>query len=265
MIVRDLDDAWQIVLQTDHAVLAGDFARAWGNSRFARPEPFESVVHATARHDDGWAVWERAPSLFAENDDVRPRNFLDVQVQLHLAFYRAMIASVADDDPYAGLLVSMHGRGIYNGRHGTDPELKLTFAPLEQEAVARFAAEQDELQREMIDRVGVQEEERWTNYKLLQLFDRLSLYFCMKDLEHGEPDVIAPAPTDYQGHETSLDIRPAGPWSVTIDPYPFTEPVAHFRLPRRVIAKKHCADLGEFRNAFFAELPEQTKLTVRPR
>ena len=36
---------------------AGQFVRAWGNERFARPKPFESVATATARHDDGWAVW----------------------------------------------------------------------------------------------------------------------------------------------------------------------------------------------------------------
>ena len=39
-----------------------------------------------------------------------------------------MIAAVLDQDPYAGLLVSMHGAGIYRGRYGTQPSLKLTFA-----------------------------------------------------------------------------------------------------------------------------------------
>ena len=33
--------------------------------------------------------------------------------------------------------------------------------------------------------LGVDEDERWTNYKLLQIYDRLSLYFCQRDVETG--------------------------------------------------------------------------------
>lgn len=262
MIVRDAGDAWQVVFQTDHAVLAGDFARAWGNERFARPEPFGTVVEATARHDDGWAVWERAPSLSGHNGAAAPCNFLDVQITSHLAFYRAMIASVGDDDPYAGLLVSMHGRGIYNGRHGTNPELKLTFAADEQHAVNVFVDEQEAAQRTAIAQLGVPDEERWTNYKLLQLFDRLSLYFCTKDVERGESDTLSPAPTDYHGGETELRIEPTGPWSVSIDPYPFTEPAARFEVVRRVVPKRSWADLSEFRRDFFAEPVQSTTITI---
>ena len=73
MLVRDAGDAWQIVLQTDHADLSAQFARAWE----PRPEPFHSMEVVAGRHDDGWAVWERAPRLDAEG---RPCNFLDVPV-----------------------------------------------------------------------------------------------------------------------------------------------------------------------------------------
>ena len=47
MIIRDLGDAWQIVLQTDHADLSASFARAWKT-----PLP-PSLVIATERHDAG--------------------------------------------------------------------------------------------------------------------------------------------------------------------------------------------------------------------
>ena len=56
MIVRDLGDAWQIVLQTDHADLSAAFARAWATPLAP------SLVLATERHDDGWAVWEQSPA-----------------------------------------------------------------------------------------------------------------------------------------------------------------------------------------------------------
>ena len=262
MIVRDRGDDWQIVLQTDHADLSGQFARAWGNREgFAAPSPLESVAVAAARHDDGWAVWERAPTL--DRDGAAPRNFLDVEVPSHLAFYRAMIAAVLDQDPYAGLLVSMHGAGIYRGRYGTQPSLKLTFADEVRDQVEGFVAEQEELQARLVDRLGVSDEERWTNYRLLQVYDRLSLYFCLKDTEAGEADTLEPVPVD-AGGETALGIEPAGAWSVRLDPYPFAESPARFRLVRRRVGKRGRRDDESFRRELAAAAPEHVEITIAP-
>ncbi|HSK16661.1 MAG TPA: DUF3891 family protein [Gaiellaceae bacterium] len=261
MIVRDLGDAWQIVLQPDHADLSGQFARAWGGSNgFERPEPLESLVVAAARHDDGWAVWERAPAL--DRDGVAPRGFLDVEVPSHLAFYRAMIAAVLDHDPYAGLLVSMHGAGIYRGRYGTQPSLRLTFADEVRDQVEAFVAEQEELHGRLVARLGVPDGERWTNYRLLQVFDRLSLYFCLRDLDAGESEEIEPAPRGHDGAEATLSIEPAGAWHVRIDPFPFEAAPARFRLVRRVLPKASWPDGDSFRHAFAAAPPETLDLTI---
>src|ERR1700738_3803455 len=72
MIVCDGADCWQVVLQTDHADLSGDIARAWAQ----RTERSGSLVTAAERHDDGWSVWEQAPMCDPETS--RPLNFLDV-------------------------------------------------------------------------------------------------------------------------------------------------------------------------------------------
>jgi Protein of unknown function (DUF3891) len=264
MIVRDRGGSWQVVLQPDHADLAAQFARAWGNEHgFAAPTPLAPVVVASARHDDGWAVWERAPAL--DREGVGPRNFLDVEVASHLAFYRAMIAAVLDQDPYAGLLVSMHGAGIYRGRYGTQPSLKLTFADEARDQVEAFVTEQEELHAHLVDRLGVPEDERWTNYKLLQVYDRLSLYFCLRDVEAGEPDTLEPVPCDYHGEESALALEPAGPWHVTLSPYPFAESPATFRLVRRRLPKREGLDGESFRREFAAAVPEEVDITMEPR
>jgi hypothetical protein len=265
MIVRDAGDSWQIVLQTDHAVLAGDFARAWGNEQFETPEPLDVVVSATSRHDDGWAIWERAPSLLAQNGGPpKPRNFLDVQIISHLAFYRAQIAAVSDENDYAGMLVAMHGCGIYNGRYGTDPGLKLTFAPDEQEAVSEFVSEQEARIERVTAARGIDIEERWTNYKLLQICDRLSLYFCMKDLPNGEAFSLTPAPTGRERDDVELSIAPDGPWRVKVDPFPFGETPARFTMPVRNMPKRRWGDLDEFRRDFFDNPPEPTPIVISP-
>jgi hypothetical protein len=244
MIVRDRGDSWQVVLQTDHADLSAAFARAWAD----RDARHDSLVLATERHDDGWAVWEQAPLV--EPETGRPLNFLDVPVPAHLTFYRACIAAVSDQNPYAGLLVSMHGAGIYRQRYGTDLALSLTRAAEVAEQVEEFVAEQEASHEERLAATGHSDEERWADYHRLQLYDRLSLYFCMRDVENGEPSEIG----DHR-------LAPVEPWRVTIDPYPFEFSPASFSLLRRVVPKRVRAQ-REFPAELFALAPEQVEITI---
>jgi hypothetical protein len=227
MIVRDRGDGWQVVLQIDHEDLSGAFARAWADqgSRHA------SLMTAAARHDDGWAVWERAPVV---DEGGKPVNFLDVDVSSHLAFYRACIAAVTEQDPYAGLLISMHGAGIYQQRYGRDPSLGLSRAAEAQQLIDAFVAEQEGGFEERRAQAGASEDERWRDYELLQLYDRLSLYFCMRDCENG-----GGKPVELQGYTLEL----VAPWRVRMSPYPFADSPAPFELVRRVLPKHGRAEV----------------------
>jgi len=262
MLVRDRGETWQLVRQPDHADLSGQLARAWGGNGVAAPSPGEGVALAAIRHDDGWAVFDRRPAW--DPDNGRPRNFLDVPIEVHLAFYRACIAVVSDEDPYAGLLISMHGAGIYNGRYGTQPGLQLTFADAAREAVDAFVSEQEASHPLRAAALAVDDAERWTNYKLLQVFDRLSLSFCLKEWESSdaEADAIEPVPIDYEGTEVELRLEPLGPWRVRLDPFPFAESPARFTLLRKVIPKVPFAGNSEFRKAYFGTRAELVDLTV---
>lgn len=234
MIVRDLGDAWQIVLQTDHADLSGEFARSWA-------EPISrSLLLVAERHDDGWAVWEQGPRL---GDDGRPVNFLDVTVPAHLAFYRAGIAAVTEEDEHAGLLLSMHGSGIYRQRYGLDTQLRLTQEEAVREEVEAFVAEQEA-------KFGGEPGRHRREYELLQLFDRLSLYFCMRDVEAGEE-------AELQGYR----LEPVAPWHVRMTPFPFRESPAPFTLLRRVLPKRDRSE-DAFRKELFAREPEPAQITI---
>ena len=228
MIVRDLGDAWQVVMQPDHADLSAEFARAWA----APLKP--SLVTATERHDDGWAVWEQSPRL---DEEGAPVGFLQVDVRSHLAFYRAGIAAITEEDPDAGLLVSMHGAGIYRQRYGLDPALGLARRGELQDEVEAFVAEEE-------SKFGGSPGDRQADYELLQLFDRLSLYFCMRDVVGGEAAELQ-----------SYRLEPVGPWRVRMDPYPFAESLSHFSLLRRILPKG--GTLG-----VLAASPQETTITV---
>jgi hypothetical protein len=243
VIVRDAGGTWQVVLQPEHAELSEEVARAWAD----RGPRHGSVVLAARRHDDGWATWERSPMV---DGDGKPLSFLDVHVPAHLAFYRAGIAAITDEDPYAGLLVSMHGAGIYRQRYGSDPSLGLTRAPEAQTLVDAFVEEQEAGFPQRMEMSGVDDELRLADYHRLQWFDRFSLAFCLRDWD---------APGD--GFELgAFRLEPVAPWTARVSPWPFAEPELECSLVRRSVPKRAWRQ-DEFREAFFG-LPVE-RVTIR--
>ena len=54
-------DGWLLIAHKDHARLAGEIGRFWGNATFAEPDPRAQVLHAVTRHDDAWASRAATP------------------------------------------------------------------------------------------------------------------------------------------------------------------------------------------------------------
>jgi hypothetical protein len=260
MLVRDAGDAWQIVLQTDHADLSGQLAAAWGGPGFARPEPFESVVRAAARHDDGWATWEQQPRL---GPDGAPQSFFTVPAAVHLAFYRAGVEVVQDEDAYAGLLVSMHMTGLYRQRYGVMPTPPRELDDETRALVDAFVRQEEGRQEALCSALEVDDARRWTNYALLQAFDVVSLYFGLADVETGAPGACEGVPTvaadGVPGDPVRIAIEPLGPWRVRFDPYPFVEDATPLALRRRLVPKRSWPDDDAFR----ADLDATPVETVR--
>jgi hypothetical protein len=131
----------------------------------------------------------------------------------------------------------MHGAGIYRQRYGLDEALGLARAGEARGDVEAFVAEQEA-------KFGGDPGERREDYELLQLFDRLSLYFCLRDLVGGEP-------AELQGYT----IEPVGPWRVKLEPYPFAESPGSFSLVRRVVPKDGSTNV-------LAAPPQETTITI---
>lgn len=262
MLVRDTGDAWQVVMQTDHGEHAGQLAAAW----HPRPEPFRSLEIVARRHDDGWLMWERAPRLDANG---RPCNYLDVEVPSHLAFHRAAIVAVREHDPYAALVLAMHTAGIYRQRYGVQPDLRMTFVEEVQQLADEFVAEREDEFEAWASSLEVADEQRWHSYKLLQAWDRLSLFCCLNDLESESPPTegtqyssLGVVPID--GIEQTLTLRPRGRWRVAVDPFPFGPEPAEFTLQRRIVPKRAWDDDDAFRKDLFAATLERVALVMEP-
>jgi hypothetical protein len=263
VIVLDAGDSWQLVCQPDHGDLAGQIAAAWGNDEFVAPRAHASVVVAARRHDDGWAVWERWPEI-ASDSDGRPMSFLEAEIPSHIDFYRAAITDVTERDSYAGLLVAMHGAGLYRSRYDTHPAMgRLAKADVYEAEIERFLGDIEGSYPRRMAELGIDEIERWTNYKLLQVFDRLSLYLSgFFKLAMGDVHVLGPVPVDYDGTEMELRIEPLAPFEpfsprhIAVKPYPFRTQPTTFTLKRRVLSKRSWTS-DEFRQEF-ANAPSET-------
>lgn len=262
MLVRDAGDAWQIVLQTDHADLAWQLAAAWGGDGFARPQPYEPLLHAAARHDDGWAVWERRPRLARAGAGAEPQSFFTVPPAVHLVFYRAGVAVVADEDPHAGLLVSMHMSGLYRGRYGVMPSSPRELDDATRALVDAFVHEEEARQAALRRALDVDEAWRWTAYALLQVFDVVSLYFGLADVETGTRGACEGVPTTVGGDPVRIAIEPLGPWRVRFDPHPFAEDRVELSLRRRLVPKRDWPDDDAFRADFDAAPVEDVPIVV---
>jgi len=259
MIVRKLADGQMLLIgQTDHSRLVGQIGAHWGNERFAAPRPFDSVARAAAYHDYGWLRYETAPILLPESGETPEFRQLPGS-DAQLAAYQWCVDWLSDIDPYAGLLVGMHRTGLWRGRYETIAHPENTARKLGtaiEDYVARNEARQER------ERKAFDAQEVWTNYRLLQVWDLLGLYFCC-----AEPcvDYIEPVPQSYEsGRKEGLRVTmtPIDNRTVAFDPFPFDRRSTQIQLSYRRLPATRYENLDSFRRAYFQAPVELTNFTL---
>lgn len=246
MIIQEQGDHLVLIRQTDHAVLAGHFARELGNDAFVLPEPRDSFILAAAEHDNGWNEWELLPEI----DPVTflPYSFMSVPTRDHIELYQRGIERVVKADHYAGLLVSMHCLGLYDRTRATMPGFSAKYVKAHESQMVNDFLQTLRLQqlRLKVDlradsRMRDFTDEKWLQANLLRLeaLDRLSLYFCMGPLEGATIDAV---PADYQGREVDWDLQPEGNHATTLEPFPFRRDPLEVSILARRIPKRRYAD-----------------------
>jgi len=251
MIFQQFQGALLVVRQPDHGSQTGDFAQHWGNEHTPSFTPRTPVIEAGTRHDNGWAGWEQQPSLDPQTE--RPWQFFRLSPHEHVPLYRRGIQQAADHDGYTGLLVSMHGAGLYNDRYGTFRLAEQHFTVEERAIVDEFLAEQALFQQSLAERaLGRQlhthvttDPEVWSNYLLLQVWDRLSLQYAFRLAADGE---IGPVPRP-DGSDQVLRCTARGEFSLALDPYPFGDSPHTFPLAARLLVDRPYRTAQDFLEA----------------
>jgi hypothetical protein len=225
-----LPDGLMAINQADHAHLAGAFAEGWGNARAFRPEPWQPVVTAAGRHDDGWIEWDAAPTL---DDHGRPLDFLTLPVADRLEIYRRGIDLVAAEDLHAGCLTSLHLTGLLAGGYEPGVPAALdSFAEEDRLRAERFLGEQERWRAEAAEKTG-ELTQLQAQYRLVKLCDFLSLVLCMTPPPELRPRGFPFVPLAPGEPLSTLELRPESRGRLTLDPYPFSEPTLEGEVPAR--------------------------------
>jgi hypothetical protein len=268
MILQDQGAQLVVIRQTDHARLAGFFARQWGNSLFTKPEPVESFCVAAEEHDNGWLEWELLPSI--DPATFLPYTFMSIPTEEHIAVYERGLERLIKADRYAGLLGCTHCEQLYDRTHATIPGYSAKYVKADEMKPVDTFMEQLRLQklRLKVDlraqpemKPFIDERLLSANAQRLEALDRLSLYFCMAP---REASIIESVPVDNAGSEADLIVTPdQGSDAFTLSPYPFRRDPLEFGVLARFVPKRRYPDDAELQRTLTPAPYSMIKFRVR--
>jgi hypothetical protein len=262
---------WWLIMHPDHARLAGDFAAAWGNAEFSRPQPRARVLKGVACHDDGWAGPDAHPSITREGKPAafatelvgKYSSFEEIDLDEYLEVRDRSVRVAGEEDPYAGLLIAMHTYNLI-----TTHTLRSTIAAdglvLLDGFLTRLIAYQDELRSRIaqdttLSTTEAREQTILEQFRLLQACDNLSLLTCVG--YRSPADLLHPLPLN-NGGAREVKVLPVAPYHFRLDPWPFNERELSFTFPARHVMGKVFPNSEHLENAFRAASREQLRVEL---
>jgi hypothetical protein len=222
-----------VLTMAEHTQMCGQMARAFGNDRFAPPAPFDEVVYIVENHDRGWDSYDANPGL----DPATRVPYIMARTPTPDAVKTNRGSPDFNEahHPYCGLLSSMHSWGLYNGRYGFSK-----FVPRTQTTTSIGVAD---VHRPLIDAMLAYEEARqarlkaalaadpathdWVearhlfqNYKQLQFFDTMSLYFHLRHAGERGAETYVHVPLNADA-DTTVALKKIDERVYSLDPFPF--------------------------------------------
>jgi hypothetical protein len=284
MVVAEGANEYILYAQNDHGDLAGQFAAHWGNDKFAPLKPRDSMVFVAEAHDNGWWHWDIDPEV---DDQGMPITFRRTPRARLYEFIDKGIDNIMAKDLYAGLISSIHHAGLPQHRYGTLPAVPRR----QDEYTTEFLKRREPLNQELIAKVGAMKEYDganssdfiWLNYRMMQVFDRLSLFFCcnydlekattsesqtQQDKDYGRAfytSTISPTPVRFGQEDVEMTLTPASKTKLVVDPFPFDESPLNVTVRGRRIRRQPFRSQEEFRDVYRRQPRETFAYTLLPK
>ena len=228
-------EAHFVMTMADHMEMCGQLARAFGNDQFQPLEPREEMLYLVDNHDRGWDEYDANPGL--DPDTQLPYIMSRTPTLDNMKTNRLSPDANEAHHPYCGLLSSMHSWGLYNRRYGftqfvvrarttTSITVKNMYQPQVDALLTDELARQNRLRAKLAEdprtRSWIEEKHLFQNYKQLQFFDTLSLYFHLYHAgERGEETYIhVPLSPEADG---SVTLRKVNESVYSLNPFPFAQ------------------------------------------
>jgi len=271
MLRMKTETGWWLITHPDHARLAGEFAAAWGNDLFRKPEPRERVLYGIAAHDDGWAVRDVKPSITRQG---RPSAFStelvgkysafeEIDLVEYLAVRERAVRIIAEKDPYAGLLIALHTYNLLTA-HADRSTINAEQLPLLDAFLDGQRVYQSELRAAIALDSTLSSEEKSAqiideHFRLLQACDNLSLLTCVAF--DAPADLLHPLPI-LNGGTAAVRVLPMGPRHFRLEPWPFDETQKVFNFPARHVEGDTFKSSAELESAFNAAPQQMLSVTL---
>jgi len=249
MIVKAEDGGWTLIRQMDHATHCGQIARAWRAGPFGAAAVSSSLEYAAGYHDLGWTEIDKRPEI---DSDGQPNNFTKIDEVRHTEFYSGAVRTIAETDPYAAYLVSLHASGLYSRRYGWTGLKPVDWTAIGPHGKALLQRERQlrNVLTRLIEPDQVEFESAWRNYMLLETFDFLSLLTCLSFESSG----CGPVPS-LDGQWEHLSVKRLGTWKVALDPFPFAGDSLEIAVVSVHIDRPRFESADDLRAAFAAAAP----------
>ncbi len=271
MLRLKAEGGWWLVTHPEHARLAGEFASRWGNAQFASPEPRAEVLHGIFAHDDGWAARDAVPLVTREGRPSAFSNelvgtysaFEEIDLAAYLAVRRSAVQLIAQQDPYAAILISMHTYNLLTeraDRSTIQPEqLPWLDAFLVEQATLQRALREQLLQEARLPAEELSLEALHRNFQLLQACDNMSLLSCVDFA--GRASLLHPF-TLREGSVQEIGVERIGERSFRLSPYPFDAPLLTLPLQARFVAGETFASSEALQASYAAAPPQELSVQL---
>jgi Protein of unknown function (DUF3891) len=242
------DEPRLAVMMHEHTALSDQFARAFGNERFEPVWPDDLMFYVVSHHDAGWAEFDRDP--LTDETTRLPYNLIETPAKYITVTSRRSPDFNERHHPYCGLISSMHSWGLYNGRYGLSKLVLIEkFPPVDRPLAERMlSGEIDRQNRLKVEIAKDAETAKWIeaehlfqNYKQLQFFDTLALYFNRTHPSQRAEQAFEHVPVNAR-QDTNVTIRPRQPGVYEVSPYPFAANDAEFAFGGRLIEPRQHQD-----------------------
>jgi Protein of unknown function (DUF3891) len=230
------------IMMYEHTALSHQFARAFGNDRFEGAKPNDLMFHVVLNHDAGWAEFDRDPVTDPATD--LPYNLVDTPAQYITVTSRLSPDFNQRQHPFCGLMSSMHTWGLYNGRYGLSSMVLIDKIPLQDRPIAQRMLDGEldrqrrlkgELAQDPKTADWLEEKRLFQNYKQLQFFDTLALYFNRTHPSQRGETRFEHVPLSAE-QDVTVTVRPRGSDVYELSPYPFAAQAAEYAFAGRAIA-----------------------------